>query len=352
MQEFSIHKLFNYPQKTQSLLRMLKGEMDTDYPISVEFSLTNECNFGCIWCSDALLRKNHRGSMRREVIYSTISDLAKGGTKGIVLEGGGEPVLHPLFKETIQFIKKNQMAAGLITNGSIFDYKEYVQDFEWIRVSLDVSNEEQMDSLKRKNYFSIVMKNIEDIGVACAQSNQTILGISYIVTNKNTEGLEEMVVRLKNLNASYIQIKPVVDHKELSLPEEKYDFLYLKKYETEDFKVYLEPLKENILENNNNLPCVAHSLSTVIAANGHVYLCGRLNADPLWPPIGNVNDESFYDIWNGPKRREQMLQMLNVEECKKRCPSCRMTKFNLALDHIRSNQLNLKKIHTKTPNFI
>ena len=102
-------------------------------------------------------------------------------------------------------------------------------------------------------------------------------------------------------------------------------------------------MKENMINGNNNIGCKCHSLTSVITADGSVYLCGRLNIYDWFKPIGNINTQPFYNIWCGEERRRQADMVLSKESCKKYCPECRLTKFNIEFN-------KLQKI--KTTNFI
>ena len=62
-----------------------------------------------------------------------------------------------------------------------------------------------------------------------------------------------------------------------------------------------------------------------------------------YPPLGNLYDESFYDIWHGQEREKQSRQLLDKDYCRKWCPECRLTKYNVLLD---------KTLGIKTTNFI
>jgi radical SAM protein with 4Fe4S-binding SPASM domain len=164
--------------------------------------------------------------------------------------------------------------------------------------------------------------------------------VGYVVTSRNTENLEILLLRLLGLHVHYVQFRPVIDHPEL---ETSLDFSYLKRYENSRFSVLIEGMEENLVEGNDNLPCVAHSLTTVITADGNVYLCGRLNIHPWFEPMGNVNGQSFRQIWLGKKRRLQARQARDVSFCRENCPRCRITKFNQLLDRLG---------RTRTRNFI
>lgn len=351
MSEFSVDKLALFPEKYEALKKAcVVGEMDETYPVSVELSLTNNCNFGCVWCSDSGLRKRLKGVMKLRMVDDLLEDLSSHGIRGIVLEGGGEPSLYPGIEDVISRIRELGMSAGLITNGSVLNYSDSIENLDWIRISLDASTAHQMEELKKTGAFERVMKNISEIGRI---KNGTVLGISYIVAGGNCDGLEEMIQRLRGEGVDYVQLKPVVDHPDLSLSST--DFLEeLKRYENGRFRVFLSALQENAVAGNGGVPCVANSVTSVIAADGSVFFCGRLNVDPSWPALGNLDRQSFCEIWNGDERRRQSKLMLDVHECLVRCPECRLTKFNLGItDVVKSGKDVVRSSDVvRTPNFI
>ncbi|OHB36611.1 MAG: hypothetical protein A2Y09_09480 [Planctomycetes bacterium GWA2_39_15] len=335
VQEVGIEKLYLFPEKVAALINRSVSAPDYTYPISVELSLTNKCNFNCVWCSDKDLRARLKGEMDFEVLKNLLIDLKRGGTRGIVLEGGGEPTLHEHFENVVNFAHKLGFGVGLITNGSHLLKDHIVDKFDWIRVSLDASNPEEHFTLKNNDNFERIMSNIN----ALCTSKATV-GIGYVVTSKNISSLESLILRLFNFGVSYIQFRPVIDHPEL---ETNVDLSYLKRYENNRFSINVEGMNHNLIEGNDGLPCIAHSLTTIITADGGVYLCGRLNIYPWFEPIGNVNSESFYDIWHGEKRREQYKMILDGEFNKKYCPKCRLAKFNQLFNRVSK---------MKTRNFI
>ena len=152
--------------------------------------------------------------------------------------------------------------------------------------------------------------------------------------------IEQLTLFLRKTGVNYIQFRPVVDHPEMF---SAVDLGFLKKYETRDFSVNLSGMVENIERGNSGLPCLAHSLSTVICADGGVYICGRLNQYETWEPLGDLTLESFHQIWTGAKRREQVGILSQPDFCRSNCPQCRMTKYNRLLSDV-------EKI--KTRNFI
>lgn len=340
-QEVGLDKLYLFPNKLAALNEAVQNDnLDATYPVSVELSLTNRCNLNCKWCSDADLRKRGMEDLDLETIQSLLDDLARNGTCGIVVEGGGEPTVYPYFDEVVRYGKELGLSFGLITNGLRLPTDETLASFDWIRFSLDAATPEQFKAGKGKDGFQRVLANIRSAAALKNTSGLTV-GVGYVLTNENEHSLEDLVLTLKKFDVDYIQIRPVIDHPEL-MPA-NLDLTYLTKHAVGGFNVATHNLKENIITGNFDLPCRAHSLSTVVTANGNVYLCGRLNKHEEILPIGNLHDSSFHDIWLGEERRKQNRDVGNQNFCTKWCPECRMTKYNILLNR-------LAKI--KTRNFI
>lgn len=325
--EVGIEKLFLHENKVNDILE--NGIHVMSYPISVELTLTNRCNLRCVYCSDLELRERQGNDafLDYDILSRLFEDLAKGGTKGVVFEGGGEPTLHPDFGKLVRRAKENNLAVGLITNGTVRLDELVLKGLEWIRVSLDASNAEEYISLKGVDCFERVLSNIAHYVQHC-----NTVGVGYVVTNNNLSDIETLILRLRELNVSYIQLRPVVDAPDL-LPEEK-DLKYLECYRSAVFNVIVDGMKENMEGGNGQLPCVANSLTSVISGDGSVFLCGRLNIYDWFNPIGNIKIQSFSEIWSGEERKRQLNMVGNASFCSKNCPQCRISKFNMLFQRL------------------
>lgn len=333
--EVGFNKVMLFPEKLRAIHDTGESGVDSSYPISIEMSFTNRCNFKCIWCSDKKLRARQEDDMSIFTIKKLAKDLAKHETKGVTIEGGGESTIVPYFSEAVEAFKNEGLSLGLITNGSVRFADDIINQFDWIRVSLDASCREEMKILKGSNDYDRIINNIIHF-----THRKPVVGIGYVATNRNISHVESLLLRIRETGISYIQFRPVIDHPEL---KPQYDFEYLKKYQSISFSVITDGMKENIIKGNNGIGCRCHSLSTVVTADGSVYLCGRLNIYPWIKPIGNINKKSFYEIWNGKERKKQANTVRDSNFCLKYCPECRIAKFNIELDR-------LGKIRTK--NFI
>lgn len=319
--EVGVEKMFFHGGKVQDIL---KNKINSDtYPISVELTLTNRCNLKCVYCSDQELRarQGNEAFLDYDILCHLFQDLSAGGTKGVVFEGGGEPTLHPDFADLVKSANKSGLAVGLITNGTVRLSEEVLKQFEWIRVSLDASNAEEYYALKKADYFEKVMSNLAYYSKYC----ETV-GVGYVVTNCNLANIETLIMRLREMGVSYIQLRPVVDMPEL-MPQEK-DLRYLECYRSARFNVIVDGMRENMENGNDNLPCIANSITSVISGDGSVYLCGRLNIYDWMHPIGNIVKQSFSEIWYGEERKKQLHMVGDADFCSRNCPQCRVSKFN------------------------
>ncbi|SFC94316.1 radical SAM protein [Butyrivibrio sp. YAB3001] len=323
--EYNKLKLLLNPGKVESILKVSKGEKQYDdlFPISIDLHLTTACNLKCSWCTDQLLMKKV-STMATEKAYSLLDEFAAHNT-GVTLEGGGEPTLHPHFSEIVDYAFNKGICLGLITNG-VRNIDKDIYKFRWVRVSLDSCNEKQYLQEKGKNYFSEVLKNLSNFSKA-RNPQKTFLGVGYVITKRNMEYLEKLIDELDEIGVDYIYFRPVEEAEDI-LPSVE-EMLNLKKdllNWTEGKRIkHLINIYDRVVKNNNHLPCVAHSLTSIIHADGTVNLCEKRRHDEIC--LGNVNETSFEELWNSDIRRLASNKLL-CADCQNGCDVCRVTGFN------------------------
>ncbi|MDR2441960.1 MAG: radical SAM protein [Deltaproteobacteria bacterium] len=331
--EIGLEKILLFPHKLTGLFSNLTGA-DQTYPISVELSLTSRCNLSCNFCSDLILRQNCPDNLEISRLKDLFIDLAHGGTRGVTIEGGGEPTISPLFKQAVLTAKAQKLSVGLITNGAeLFKgsiSKQFYSNFQWIRISLDASNAQQYKLIKGSDRFQAVLDNLAALTTI---KPKPVLGLGYVLTNQNDQidSLIALTETLSQMGADYLHLRPVVDRPNLvskALPEN------LSALSRPGFSVNLAAMTDNMGQGNDGLPCLAHSLSVAITADGSVWLCGRLGSNPTEDAMGNLCEASFSEIWRGPRRLKQAKLAAQESFCRLNCPQCRMTKYNRLLNRL------------------
>ena len=82
------HKLMYHPERVAEWKE--KGDC---YPVYVEIGPTNACNHNCVFCALDWVGSD-KTFIDKDVMSSTLEDMAKNGVKSIMFAGEGEPLLH------------------------------------------------------------------------------------------------------------------------------------------------------------------------------------------------------------------------------------------------------------------
>ena len=202
--EYSKLRLLLNNEKVNSILGVRNGikKMDEHFPISVELHLTDNCNLNCEWCTDKELRQN-KAVLDAKIIKSLFREFWKHGT-GVTLEGGGEPTLHPNFREVVEIGNSFNIDMGLITNGTV-DISGCIEKLKWVRVSLDSSSCDEYKREKGIDCYGCVLKNLEKMSKARNPMN-TFVGVGYVLTTRNQSNLINLVKRLDIIGVDYIYL--------------------------------------------------------------------------------------------------------------------------------------------------
>lgn len=323
--EYNKLKLLNNIVKVNSILDVYKGikSYDEIFPISVDIHLTNACNLKCSWCTDKEIMRAGK-VMNEELVYRLMDEFADSGT-GVTLEGGGEPTLHKQFSSIVNYGFSKGINLGLITNGTV-DISSEIYKFKWVRVSLDSTNANQYKEEKGVDKYNTVIENLKRFSTS-RNPEKTFLGVGYVITTRNLDGIEELINTLDMVGVDYIYFRPVEEAEDI-LPSVD-DMINLKRNLikwTENKRIrYLINIYDRVIKDNNKLPCIAHSLTSIIHADGSVNLCEKRRHDEI--ELGNVNESSFSDIWNSEARKIASNKLL-CADCQNGCDVCRVTGFN------------------------
>ena len=336
--EYDKLKLLCHKEKVQSIMDVQSGIkiLDNMPPISVEMHLTDNCNLNCPWCTDRDLHGNG-AVLSLNKIKEMFRYFGQVGS-GVTLEGGGEPTIHPDFREIVRYGSECNVDMGLITNGTV-DISDSINCFKWVRISLDSSNRDEYIVEKGRDMFNRVMGNILQYREIRNQE-KSFLGIGYVLTTRNYHDIEDIVCTLDDYGVDYIYFRPVEEAPEITPSrDELYDLRKQLLKLTENRRIkFMLTINDRLEYDNAGLPCIAHSLTSIIHANGDVVCCEKRRHDEI--TFGNVNEMSYKEIWMSGERIKT-TEKLRTAECQKGCSVCRITPFNRILD-------NLKNINSKS----
>ncbi len=333
------HKLMYHPERVAQWKKT--GDC---FPIYVEIGPTNRCNHKCIFCALDFL-EHETQDIKKETLLSNLEDMAKHGVKSVMFAGEGEPLVHkdtPLF---IENAKEQGMDVSTTTNGVLFNQRKTEQcspNLTWARFSVNSGTAENYAEVHgtNKKDFDKVIGNIK-YAVEFKKENklQTTLGVQTLLLSANAHTIEDLARICRDIGADNLQIKPYSHH-----PQSKNDWIVdeidaerleekLMALETQDFEIHFrKKTKERIQQGATYSECYGLPFFALISANGDVIPC-NLFYDNSEFTYGNLNNQTFSEIWQGEKRKQvlEKLRKNGVDNCRK---GCRLDPINRYLERL------------------
>lgn len=271
------------PIKKQPLAKYVDRN---DFPRRIILEMTSRCNFLCRMCPQQNL-KRPRMDMDHALFNKVIDEIDSHGVEGIWLYHLGESLLHPKFKESIQYLKtkKNLGVIWLSTNGQLFNAEKINiildSNIDFINFSAHAVTEETYKTVAPGN-FKTVQQNLETF-----------------FSMKGTEHLPR---------------KPFLHLQMIEQETTKHEIdQFIKKYYKRADVVSINMLEYVNLPNNafglkqrERKPltnCLRVSRNDCfIMSDGHVTLCDAAYNHEI--DLGNIKNDTLFDIWNGDARKK------------------------------------------------
>lgn len=202
---------------------------------------TNRCNYACIHClradiaprkdlppdlQQAIGPRNPRRDIPLELVEKII-DEARPFNIPYVSFTGGEPTLHPQFKEIVRMFGEAGYKIMMVTNGTHFEktyeaispYRDRLHGFY---LSMDGATAETMDFIREKNSFR---RSLQAISIC--RVKRLPFFMQMVVTAGNRHEIEAFVVLASKLGARKVTFAPLqptlqTTHKQMNLPPQEW----------------------------------------------------------------------------------------------------------------------------------
>lgn len=334
------HKLLYHPIE---VARWLKGE--NIYPIEIEVGITNACNHRCIFCAVDYTGYNAKYIDDKNLLKN-LKEISKKGLKSVIYAGEGEPLLHKNAPNIINETKSFGLDVAMSTNGALLKpeiSKEILKSMTWIRFSVASLENNSYNKIHRCKDGDLdrVLYNIQEaVKVKKDKNLKTTLGVQALLMEDNKNEILNMAKILKEIGVDYFTIKPFSKHPQSdNILEVNYeDLLYLddelQKFKTENFNIYFRAnaMKKLKIKRNYNT-CYGLPFMVYLDVNGDLYPCIAFMGKKEYS-YGNINENSFIDIWES-KLRQNIMEKFKDKDLDKQCREiCRLDEINRYLNEL------------------
>jgi radical SAM protein with 4Fe4S-binding SPASM domain len=322
----------------------LSDVLPLDMPISLMIDPTNLCNFRCSFCptgEKSLLGEYNRpkGVMSFELfekILNQVNEYQKNTVhkiKSLLLYKDGEPLLNKKLPEMITLAKKLNIAKHILvtTNASFLD-EEYSEKLlnsglDFLRVSVQSLTQESFAKVTRTklNYEKIKLNVKKFYELKNKMKKNTQLIISYVDAENFDEKMKNKFVEESKEFSDRVIIHPVMGWTRSDV----YDWRNgIKRLENKELKVCPDPFSRFAVNFDGTVSvcCVDWSHGTL---------------------VGDLNNETFSDVWNGKKLKEfRLLHLAGKRSEIGPCKNCDYIKDKKVSENIDGICDKLLKIYS------
>jgi radical SAM protein with 4Fe4S-binding SPASM domain len=268
--------------------------------------------------------------------------------------GEGEPLLHKKINEIVKATKSAGIDVSFTTNATVLNQDFVDQSLpltSWIKVSINAGSSAtyaKVHQTKEKDFFKVI-DNLKNAVTAKKKNNlKCIIGAQSLLLPENSNEMIRLVEICRDeIGLDYLVIKPYSQHllsktivyKNIDYSDSLLFGDKLRSFSTSNFKVIFREntIKKYIHDVNRYTKCNATPFFwAYVMASGDVYGCSAYLLDKKFM-YGNLNDQTFQQIWEGDKRKESFKFIRNELDIKQCRVNCRMDEINRYLFNLSEN---------------
>lgn len=283
-------------------------------PLSIGAELTNNCNLHCPECSSGsgvMLRK--RGYMDIELFNKVIKELTP-YLFNVNLYFQGEPMLHPLFFSFAE--QRRKFRTVVSTNGhflSVDNSEKLVKSgLSELIISVDGIDQSTYSAYRINGDVNTVLAGIKNVTEAKEKFHSTIKIVIQFIVNKLNEYQIPRMQQLADRFKASLRLKSMQILNNANIGS----WLPL----NERFRRYRKKDGEFVTKNSLPNRCARLWFNPVITWDGKVIPC-CFDKDAEYV-MGDLNTDSFREIWNGPKYRIFRKSILSGRHMIEICRNC------------------------------
>ena len=161
------------------------------FPKEMDIEITSYCNYRCTMCPHSLLGNHCAKNMSFEQIKKLQGLFPY--CKRVMIQGDGEPLMHPDFIEISNFISGFGCRLCTTTNLSLLSEETahvLAEQYELVTVSCDAGNKSLYETIRAKGDFEKFSNNLQLL-MSFADPNRIV--VNAVVMRQNIDSLDELL---------------------------------------------------------------------------------------------------------------------------------------------------------------
>lgn len=246
------------------------------FPRTVRIESTNLCNANCTTCTRDIMTRG-KDVMDMGLFKKVVDECSANKIRTIHLHNFGEPLIDKGLFEKIRYAKQKHINTRLFSNLSLLDKEKagFLIDsgLSRIKISIDGNSRETYEGIRRGLSFDRVVGNINMLITERQRlkAKTPKIGLVFVETEKNRHEKADFIKRWKG----------------------RVDSINISSYHN-----WAGGLGDS-RKDSRQLPCLRIWQTFTVLCNGDVALC-CMDYDGA-VKLGNVKDNTIYEIFNGKK---------------------------------------------------
>ncbi len=288
-------------------------------PFSLAVEPTTSCNLRCPECPSGLRSFTRPTGMMQNETFQKVIDELEDYLLYLTMYFQGEPFLHPNFLELVSYADLKNIYTATSSNGHFLDEEVAIKTVESglsrIIISIDGTDQESYEKYRIGGKLEMAITGIKNIVKAKKElrKNNPYLILQFLLFRHNTNQIEEAKTLARKLGVDKIEFKTAqiynFDRGSDLIPQNGKYSRYQKKSDA-TFKI----------KNDHLNKCWKMWHSCVMTWDGDIVPC-CFDKDAKYK-MGNINQQSFREIWNGEKYQEFRLHLFENRKEIDICKNC------------------------------
>lgn len=293
-----------------------KPEKTAYYPELIKVEITTACNMACAFCGAAQSIPNWKSRPGEHISLTALEKIVDHVPmlRWIDLQGVGEPLVHPKFREILLFLAGRNISVQFTTNGLLLNkrLRETILQcpVHRITVSLSAATPENYSKLHASRLFERVLKNVEQL-VESRFHPLPKIRLLAVAMSQNLCELQSLAQLAKTLGADEFALsayKPIraKDPFEPDLAELRQVVTQVKDYAKRiGLSLQVEiPIvsSQHSSEAQSWKKCLWPWTSIAVNVKGEIVPCCYLMGDKQFS-FGNLLQNDIYEIFDGSQYR-------------------------------------------------